>query len=71
MGIEEGICSAEHWLLYVNDESLNSIPENNIIPYVHWTLNKNMKKKRLPVRSQKEVRRKIEKKNPYIVLENT
>ena len=25
--IKEGTCWDEHWVLYVNDESLNSIPE--------------------------------------------
>ena len=28
MGIKEGTCD-EHWVLYVSDESLNSIPETN------------------------------------------
>ena len=30
MGIKEGTCHVEHWVLYVTDESLNSISENNI-----------------------------------------
>ena len=30
MGIKESILCAEHWVLYVSDESLNSTPENNI-----------------------------------------
>ena len=30
MGIEESTCYDEHWVLYVNDESLNSTPESNI-----------------------------------------
>ena len=29
MGIKEGTCD-EHWVLYVNDESLNSTTETNI-----------------------------------------
>ena len=28
MGIKEGTCD-EHWVLYINDESLNSIRETN------------------------------------------
>jgi len=27
MGMKEGICCDEHWVLYVSVESLNSIPE--------------------------------------------
>ena len=34
MVTKEGICSDEHWVLYVSDESLNSIPETNIALYV-------------------------------------
>ena len=30
MGIKEGTCCDEHWVLYVSDESLNSTPEANI-----------------------------------------
>ena len=30
MGIKEGTCCDEYWVLYVNDESLNSTPETNI-----------------------------------------
>ena len=31
MGIKEGTCCDEHWVLYVSDESLNSTPETNIV----------------------------------------
>ena len=31
--IKEGICWDEHWMLYVNDESLNSISEIIITLY--------------------------------------
>ena len=34
MGIYEGTCD-EHWVLYVNGESLNSTPETNIALYVN------------------------------------
>ena len=34
MGHKEGTCD-EHWVLYVNDESLNSTPETNIALYVN------------------------------------
>ena len=27
MGIKEGICWDEHWVIYVSDESLGSTPE--------------------------------------------
>ena len=30
MDIKEGTC-AEHWVLYISDESLNSTPEANIV----------------------------------------
>ena len=33
MGIKEGICCDEHWVLYVSDESLNSTPETNFALY--------------------------------------
>ena len=33
-GMKEGTCD-EHWVLYVNDELLNSTPETNITLYVH------------------------------------
>ena len=36
MGTKEGICCDEHWMLYVSDETLNSIPETNITLYVNW-----------------------------------
>ena len=35
MDTEEGTYCVEHWVLYVSDESLNSIPETNIILYVN------------------------------------
>ena len=35
MGIKEGICCDEPWVLYVSDELLNSTPENNITLYVN------------------------------------
>ena len=34
MGIEEDT-SNEHWMFYVSDESLNSIPETNITLHVN------------------------------------
>lgn len=34
-GYEEGPCCDESWVLYVNDESLNSSPETNIAVYVN------------------------------------
>ena len=34
MGTKEGTCD-EHWVLYVSDESLNSIPETSIAVYVN------------------------------------
>ena len=33
MGIKEGTCWDEHWVLYVSDESLNSTPETNTTLY--------------------------------------
>ena len=33
-GIKEGTCD-DHWVFYVSDESLNSIPETNIALYVN------------------------------------
>ena len=35
MAIKEGTCWDEHWVLYVSDESLKSIPEIIIILYVN------------------------------------
>ena len=35
MGIKEGICCDEHWMLYVSDESVNSTPETNIVLYTN------------------------------------
>ena len=35
MGIKEGTCYDEHWVLYVRDESLNSTPETNFTLYVN------------------------------------
>ena len=34
MGIKEGTCWDEHYVLYVSDESLNSIPKITITLYV-------------------------------------
>ena len=30
--IKKGTCYDEHWVLYVNNEPLNSTPETNTIP---------------------------------------
>ena len=38
-GIKEGACWDEHWVLYVGDESLSSIPEITITLYVKLDLN--------------------------------
>ena len=35
MGIKEGTCWDEHWLLYVRDGSLGSIPEAKTTLYVN------------------------------------
>ena len=35
LSIKEGTCHEEHWVLYISDESLNSIPEINIAPYIN------------------------------------
>ena len=35
IGIKEGTCWVENWVLYVSDESLNSIPETIITLYVN------------------------------------
>ena len=34
VGIKEGTCQDEQWMLYVSDESLNSIPETKTTLYV-------------------------------------
>ena len=34
-GIKEDTCWDEHWVLYVSDESLNSVPETVITLYVN------------------------------------
>ena len=44
IGIKEGTCD-EHRVLYVNDESLNSTPEINIIECINWILSKNLGRK--------------------------
>ena len=44
IGIKEDSCD-EHWMLYVGDESLNCTPEPNVMLYVNWNFNKNLKKK--------------------------
>ena len=36
MGIKEGICWDEQWVLYVRDESLNSTPKANTALYVNY-----------------------------------
>ena len=36
MGIKEGICWDEHWMLHVSDESLNFIPETNITLHFNY-----------------------------------
>ena len=35
MASKEGPCWDEHWVLYVNDESLGSMPEAKITLYVN------------------------------------
>ena len=35
VGIKEGIWCDEHWVLYVSDELLISIPETNILLYIN------------------------------------
>ena len=35
MGVKEGTCWVERWVLYVSDESLGSTPETNTILYVN------------------------------------
>ena len=35
MGIDEGTCGDERWVLYVRDETLNSIPETNFTIYIN------------------------------------
>ena len=36
MGIKEGSCWDEHWVLYVSDESQNSTPETITTIYVNY-----------------------------------
>ena len=31
MGIKEGTCWDEHWVLYVSDESVGSMPETSML----------------------------------------
>ena len=45
--MKEGMCCDKHWVLYVNDESVNFIPETNITLNVNLNLNKNLKKKKI------------------------
>ena len=35
MGVKEGTCWDEHWVLHVTDESLGSTPETNTTLYVN------------------------------------
>ena len=35
MGIKEGTCSDENWVLYISDESQNSTPESNTTLHVN------------------------------------
>ena len=35
MGIKEGICWDEHWVVYVSDESLDSTPEAKTTLYAN------------------------------------
>ena len=35
MGIKDGTCWDEHWVLYVSNESLGSTPETNTTMYVN------------------------------------
>ena len=46
MGIKEGTCCDENWVLYVSDESLNSTSETNTILYVTVNLNKILERKK-------------------------
>ena len=43
MGIKEGTCWDEHWVLYVSDESLGYIPEAKTTMYVNYFENKKNK----------------------------
>ena len=38
MGIEEGTCWDEHWVLYVSNESWESTPEAKSTVYIHCML---------------------------------
>ena len=51
--IKEGLCD-EHWLLYINDESLNFKPDSNITLYANQNLNKNLKKTKSINQGKKE-----------------
>ena len=46
--IKEGTCWDEHWVLYINDESLNSTPKTNTILYMltNFNLNKILEEKK-------------------------
>ena len=35
MGINKGTCWDEHWMLYVSDESCNSVPETSTTLYAN------------------------------------
>ena len=43
MGIEEGTCWDEHWVLYVSDESQESTPENKRTLYALYVSQLNNK----------------------------
>ena len=43
MGMKKGTCD-EHQVLYVSDESPNSMSETNTKLYINWNLNQNLKK---------------------------
>jgi len=45
LGIKECTCD-EHRVLYVSDESLNTMPKTNITLYVNWNLNKDLEGKK-------------------------
>ena len=40
MGIKEGTCGDEHWVMYESVEPLHCTPETNIVLYVNYTESK-------------------------------